>query len=125
MQTQPCPCGSKKYFSECCEPLHLGDSNAETAEALMRSRYSAYVKGNAAYLTNSWHHTTRPNDLALESTNWIGLKIKSTRQGSINDSEGWVEFVARYKVDGRAHRLQENSYFKKVDGVWFYVNAVD
>lgn len=105
--------------------MHLGKSQAATAEALMRSRYSAYVKLNPAYLKYSWYHTTRPNDLALEPTNWIGLKIKSTKLGSLDDSEGWVEFVARYKIEGRAHRLQENSYFKKVDGAWFYVNAVD
>ncbi len=125
MQKEPCPCGSSKSYSECCEPMHLGKSQAATAEALMRSRYSAYVKLNPAYLKYSWYHTTRPNDLALEPTNWIGLKIKSTKLGSLDDSEGWVEFVARYKIEGRAHRLQENSYFKKVDGAWFYVNAVD
>ena len=125
MQKEPCPCGSNKHYSECCEPLHLGHRHAETAEALMRSRYSAFVKMDADYLTRSWHQSTRPSDLSLEPTKWIGLNIKSTKQGSSLDSEGWVEFVARYKVDGRAHRLQENSFFKKENGAWFYVSAVE
>lgn len=123
MLQDKCPCGSDKSYSECCAPLHRGESCAASAEELMRSRYSAYVTLDASYLTSTWHKTTRPTDLELEPTKWLGLKITSTEKGLASDSEGWVTFVARYKINGRAHRLEEKSFFKKEDGVWFYVDA--
>ncbi|KZY60769.1 hypothetical protein A3742_26735 [Oleiphilus sp. HI0071] len=125
MQSDLCPCGSNTLYSKCCGPIHLGAADAETAEALMRSRYCAFVKMDSGYLIRSWHESTRPSNLTLDATNWIGLKIKSTHKGLPADLEGWVEFVARYKIDGRAHRLIENSYFKKENGAWFYVSAVE
>jgi len=86
----------------------------------MRSRYSAFVLNNAAYLLATWHPDTRPNELTLDETNWIGLTIKHTREGLSGDSEGWVHFVARYKEGGKAYRLEENSHFEKLDERWYY-----
>jgi len=89
----------------------------------MRSRYSAFVKELPDYLLETWAEETRPSDLTLSPTKWLGLKIKSCRLGRDTDNEGWVEFVARYKEAGKAERIEELSYFKKVDGRWLYVAA--
>lgn len=91
----------------------------------MRSRYSAFVKRDASYLLKTWSENTKPNSLELEDTHWIGLKIKSTSAGLANDTEGWVKFIARFKIDGKAHKLEEHSYFCREHGNWVYVNATD
>jgi SEC-C motif-containing protein len=94
----------------------------------MRSRYTAFVLNNAAYLLETWHATTRPPalDLAREAaTRWLGLKILACQGGGSNDPAGTVEFVARYKVGGRAVRLHEVSRFVKQDGRWFYVDGTN
>lgn len=93
----------------------------------MRSRYSAYVTGNEDYLLATWHESTRPKVLGLEQdklTKWVGLSIKTTQQGRQQDQEGVVEFVARYKVNGKAERLHETSRFVKEQGKWFYLDGV-
>lgn len=89
----------------------------------MRSRYSAYALGLEEYVLSTWHPQTRPTDLNLaeEPGKWIGLQIKSREAGTGIDPEGWVEFVARYKLHGKAQRLQERSHFVKQDGRWFYM----
>lgn len=120
-----CPCGSAKAYADCCATLHDGARKADTAEQLMRSRYSAFVKLNASYLLRTWSARTKPQSLKLEHTQWIGLKVKSTSAGLIDDSEGWVRFIARFKVEGKAHRLEEHSYFCRENGDWVYVNAVE
>lgn len=92
----------------------------------MRSRYSAYVLGNEPYLLATWHQTTRPASLGLAQeakTQWLGLKIVSTAKGLRDDTEGSVEFVARYKINGKAHRLHEVSRFVKEAGRWYYVSG--
>ena len=92
----------------------------------MRSRYCAYVTGNRIYLLESWHPDTRPEDLQLDAqpaTQWIGLKIINTLEGQAGDKSGRVEFVARYKVNGRASRLHENSRFVCEHGRWFYLDG--
>ena len=124
MPATPCPCGSALSFDECCGPLLAGQRRAATAEQLMRSRYSAYVSRNRAYLEATWHADTRPSDLDLESSpapHWTGLSIVDTSRGQAGDSEGTVEFVARYKLNGRAHRIHEISRFVRVDGRWLYL----
>lgn len=91
----------------------------------MRSRYTAFTRGDAEYLLRSWHPDTRPPELTLdEHQKWLGLRIKNTEAGLATDSEGQVEFVARYRRDGRAHRLHELSQFKKINGLWFYHSGV-
>ena len=91
----------------------------------MRSRYSAYALGLEAYVLSTWHPDTRPHslDLSEENGNWIGLQVKQSEAGGIDDSEGWVSFVARYKQNGRAQRMQERSRFIKQDGRWFYIDG--
>lgn len=117
-----CPCGGQAYAT-CCAPLHEG-APAPTAEALMRSRYSAYALGLAPYLLATWAPETRPDDLDLVTppqAQWIGLQVLS------HQSEGeaaLVGFVARYKLNGRAHRLHENSRFRRdADGRWLYIDG--
>lgn len=90
----------------------------------MRSRYSAFALGYAAYLASSWHPDTRPQSLTIDAgQRWIGLKIKSVSRGGPDDTEGSVEFIARYKIQGKAHRLQENSRFRRLDGRWYYLDG--
>jgi len=95
----------------------------------MRSRYVAYVQRNAGYLLATWHPRTRPSDLDMESgpkwlgLKWLGLKVRRAESGGGNDTTGVVEFVARYRIDGKAHRLHEISRFERLDGKWFYVDG--
>ncbi len=90
----------------------------------MRSRYTAYSLRMEDYLRATWHSTTRRQDLNLdERVKWIGLKIVRTQDGGPQDKEGLVEFVARYKIGGRAHRMQEVSRFVRQDGRWLYVSG--
>ena len=117
-----CPCDSGQSYSNCCHPYVAGLVAPETALALMRSRYTAYVLANEAYLLATWHPSTRPNQLSLSSgQHWLGLKIKSTCRGGEDDETGEVVFVARYKIDGRGHRLEEHSQFVRQDGRWLYL----
>jgi SEC-C motif-containing protein len=90
----------------------------------MRSRYTAYALLKTRYLLETWHSITRPVSLVLDKKQkWLGLKIKGCEQGLAEDCKGTVEFVARYKVEGRAHRLHEVSRFIKLDGAWVYVDG--
>jgi SEC-C motif-containing protein len=119
-----CPCGSNAKFSACCGRLIDGGGHAETAELLMRSRYSAYAMLREDYLLQTWHASTRPPELRLTESapaKWIGLDIKRSEQ--LDADHALVEFVARYKVNGRAHRLHELSRFVREDGCWFYVDG--
>jgi len=119
-----CPCGSGQPYAACCGRLHAGAQAALTAEALMRSRYSAYVMGLEPYLLGTWHAATRPPALNLADeagTKWLGLEIK--RRQTIDNSHAVVEFVARYRIAGRGHRLHEISNFVREDGRWFYVDG--
>ena len=118
-----CHCGSGKLYAACCGRLHVGAENAASAEALMRSRYSAYVLKLEDYLLATWHPTTRPTELDIEAdgTKWLGLAVKRHQQQ--DDSHATVEFVARYRIAGRGHRLHETSRFVCEDGRWFYVDG--
>lgn len=127
-----CPCESGKPYSKCCEVYHLG-SPAPTAEALMRSRYSAYALANQnpvllEYLLQTWHPDTRPQSLDLNgenATKWLGLQVK--RHLNIDADNAIVEFVARYKhannLGGKAERLHETSRFQRIDHRWYYVDG--
>jgi len=118
-----CPCGSGRALVECCGRYHDGQL-APDAESLMRSRYSAFVLGREDYLLATWHPSTRPAALDLDATprpHWLGLAVKAHLQQ--DTAHATVEFVARYKVNGRAFRLHETSRFEKVDGRWLYVEG--
>ncbi len=91
----------------------------------MRSRYTAFAVQAIDYLRASWHSSTCPPDLAPDpATQWIGLKILATEGGGPREAEGVVEFVARYKIRGRAHRLHERSRFTREKGEWRYLDGV-
>jgi SEC-C motif-containing protein len=117
-----CYCGSGRAYVACCGRLHSGAENAASAEALMRSRYSAYVLGLEEYLLATWHTSTRPavlNLVADAASKWLGLEV---RRHQVQDAgHATVEFVARYRVGGRGHRLHELSHFVREDGRWYYV----
>lgn len=126
-QAAPCPCGSGHSYQECCQPLVEQRAFAATAEQLMRSRYSAYCQQAAAYLLASWHPDTRPATLdtgEFGGIKWIGLQIVSTEAGQAGEQTGSVEFIARFKANGRAGVLQENSRFIRQDGRWYYLDGV-
>ena len=118
-----CHCGSGRPYEACCGRLHSGAENAPTAETLMRSRYSAYVLKLADYLLATWHPDTRPVelDLSADDTKWLGLEVKKRAQQ--DDSHASVEFVARYRIAGKGHRLHELSRFVREDGRWYYVDG--
>ncbi len=123
-----CPCGSTRRYSGCCGLLHArfatdGWLAAANAEALMRSRYSAFVLDLRDYLLASWHPRTRPAalDAPEPGLHWLGLEVQAAAQ---QDAEhATVRFVARSKLGGRAHRLAESSRFERVDGQWLYVDG--
>ncbi|MGH8062248.1 MAG: YchJ family protein [Pseudoxanthomonas sp.] len=121
-----CPCGSGHAYASCCARLHDGLPAAD-AEALMRSRYSAYVLGLADYLQRSWHPSTRPvdfgfDDNAVTRPHWLGLEIKQHRETGPDSAE--VEFIARYRVGGgSAVRLHERSRFTREADHWFYLDG--
>ncbi len=120
----PCPCGTGLTYAECCGPLHGGVRPATTAVALMRSRFSAFAVGDAAYLLTSWHPATRPADLTLdESIAWRRLQIVDTDAGGERDTAGVVEFRAQYVHDGKRHILHERSRFERVEGHWRYLDG--
>lgn len=127
MTTQPnaCPCGSGRAYAACCGRWHAGEGHlqAPDAEALMRSRYSAYVLGLGDYLHDTWHASTRPTepfgfDPALR---WLGLEVR--RHAQVDTDHAVVEFVARSKLGGRAMRLHETSRFVREAGRWYYVDG--
>jgi SEC-C motif-containing protein len=121
-----CPCGSNLNYVECCEPFHKGSQIAPTAEALMRSRYSAYFLKNADYLLATWYKATRPKQLDFSEENviWQKLDILHTKKGRVKDDKGRVEFNAFYLEKDKAQIMHEISRFKKIAGRWFYVDGV-
>jgi SEC-C motif-containing protein len=121
-----CLCGSGIDYQQCCEPFHSGEKIPATAEALMRSRYTAYVLRKAAYLLETWDVTRRPEkiDFSREKIDWIRLEITGIKKGGIKDSKGVVAFKAFYSQDGEEHVMNEISRFTKINGRWFYLDGV-
>ena len=121
--TSACPC-SGIDFARCCGRWSIGAPPPDAA-ALMRSRYSAYVRRDEAWLLATWHASTRPAALDLQATptpTWLGLEVKAHRH---DGDHAEVEFVARHRVGGgRAQRMHEISRFVREDGQWFYLDGV-
>ena len=117
-----CLCGRSVAYDACCGVYHAGLAATHSAEALMRSRYSAYVLNNSEYIANTWHLSTRPAvieaDLAIK---WLGLRIIDTAQP--DDAYAEVEFIAKYKLAGKAYRLHERSCFVFEQNSWWYVDG--
>jgi SEC-C motif-containing protein len=122
-----CPCGTGRGYDACCGVLHAGAPAAD-AEALMRSRYSAYVREDADYLLRSWHDSTRPAELSFDepaTRRPVWLKLDVLRHDVTGDDTAEVEFVARYRVGGGSVvRMREHSRFVREGGHWFYLDAV-
>jgi SEC-C motif-containing protein len=124
-----CPCGSERGYRDCCGRYLDSGENAPTAEALMRSRYAAYALANIDYITATHDPTTlgeHDPEAARQwakDSEWLGLEILSTEGGGPADSEGVVEFVARYRNDDGEHEHRERSLFKKREGTWFFASG--
>ena len=129
-----CPCGGTSAnsakpvksqllpFFACCGPCLNENIPAPNAEALMRSRYSAFIFQRADYLLATWHASTRPTTLDFApGAKWLGLDVRSHRVLDADHAE--VEFVARCREAGRATRLHERSRFVRESGRWFYVDG--
>jgi len=121
----PCPCGNALPYADCCARYHAGPQHlqAPTAQALMRSRYSAFVMGLHDYLLATWHPSTRPASLDDDppGLRWLGLVVKSEQH--LDADHASVEFVARSKLGGRAHRLHELSRFVREGARWLYLDG--
>jgi SEC-C motif domain protein len=121
-----CPCGSLETFDACCG-RYLGDDGVAppTAEALMRSRYTAFVDGDVGYLLRTWHPDTRPADLDLDpGVRWTGLEVLDRVGGGLVDTEGVVEFRAHHRDGGRSGVQHERSRFVRDAGRWVYRDGV-
>ena len=94
--------------------------NAPTPEVLMRSRYSAYVVGQIEYLLGTWHPSTAPGELELSPVKWLSLEVRHSEE---TGDAGVVEFVALFRVNGRAQRMHEISSFVRQDGRWSYIDG--
>jgi SEC-C motif-containing protein len=125
MTQELCPCGSKKAAKYCCEMYLSGKKQPETAEKLMRSRYTAFYRGNVDYLIATLHPERRKTDdreeliNSIKNTQWLGLTIIDTQEGKKNDKIGYVEFEAIYQIK-EPQQLHERSKFVKIGDRWFY-----
>ena len=125
---EPCPCGrlgpgrQRLTFGACCG-RYLAGVAAPDAEALMRSRYTAFVLADEAYLLATWHSSARPGTAGpAAGAKWLGLEVREHRPGATDD-RAEVEFVARYRVGGKAVRLHERSRFVREQGRWYYLDG--
>jgi SEC-C motif domain protein len=119
-----CPCSSGLPFDECCGPLHAGERTAGTAEQLMRSRFSAFAVGDAAYLRRTWHASTRPAHLDLDDdVRWYRLDVLATDGGGAFDTAGTVEFEAFWRSPAGRGSMREVSRFRRGPDGWQYVDG--
>lgn len=125
-----CPCQSGKTFEACCGRFLSREKLPETAEELMRSRYTAFVRRDIVYLKETlWPKLQKSLDLAglaewAETKHWIGLEILRTEAGGPDDTRGMVLFIARSLDGGKVSEHREHSAFRKKKGHWYYVSAV-
>jgi SEC-C motif domain protein len=126
---EPCPCRSGNDFTTCCGLYLTQGHTAPTAEALMRSRYTAFTTANVDYLLRTYHPKTRPLNQRQQiltwakSVVWDGLTIVEVENGNENDDSGTVEFIARYTENGKPDQIHEVSQFKKEKNQWKYVSG--
>jgi len=131
--TTPCPCGSGAAFAACCQPRLTGERPAETAEALMRSRYAAFCTGAVDYLVTTHHPasraTTERADAArsIAATEWVNLLVLDAQGGRAVDTDGTVTFVAAFRPKppgmGDIGQMHERSRFVREAGAWVYVDG--
>ncbi len=126
---KPCPCGSGLWFAKCCKQIISGKKVAETAEQLMRSRYTAYTRANIAYIQASMTVPAAEGFDAesaqqwAQEAQWQKLRILKTTGGGTEDQNGTVEFSAEYRLDGQTHTLRENSRFIRQNQRWLYYDG--
>lgn len=124
-----CPCKSRESYANCCMPFHYGTAKPDTAEQLMRSRYSAYFFRLVDYLVSTTHPDTREPNLkrlledSIHEPNWRFLTILGIAKGGKDDKAGKVEFVAEYFIGTQRHELHERSRFKRHKGAWKYLDG--
>jgi len=127
---EACPCGSENIYRNCCAIAHNNIEDVNTAEQLMRSRYTAFTLGNIEYLMNSHHTSTRPIKEQKEilkwtnSVKWLRLEVLNSIKGCISDINGSVEFKAHFEENGVADVIHEDSKFVKENGYWVYLSEV-
>lgn len=127
--TENCPCGSGKTYENCCRPLIKGTLQAQTPEALMRSRYTAFAKIKVQYLLDTVHPDQRKDHDAgsirkwSKNSLWRGLTIRDTQNGGPDDKEGIVEFIAEYIEKDKKKRHHEIARFKKKDDSWYFYDG--
>ena len=119
-KNKKCPCGSEASLDDCCGPLLAGERQATTAEKLMRSRYTAYVMEDEAYLYRTWHSSLREKEQSHEKSKliWQGLEIVKTEEGMTGDTNGTVEFIAHFNANNRPGKIHEKSLFIYEDDRW-------
>jgi len=121
-----CLCGSNLQYQLCCQPLHDLQQKPDTAESLMRSRFTAYARQDSSYLLQTWDPAKRPESINFsnEEAVWTRLEIINTKKGKEKDNKGIVEFKAFYRQESVEYVMNEVSRFKKKDGKWFYLDGV-
>lgn len=122
-----CLCGSGLEYDRCCALLHSGAESAATAEALMRSRFTAYAQQNEAYLLTTWDSAKRPVNIDFskeDNVEWNRLEIVGKRKGGEKDSKGIVEFKAYYLLEDEEYAMHEISRFVKKSGKWLYLDGM-
>lgn len=124
--TENCLCDSGMDYSQCCGLYHSGEKLPATAEALMRSRFTAYAMRNADYLRATWDSAKCPEiiDFSKEKADWYRLEIIETKKGGPRDNKGLVEFKAYFVQDGEEYAMHEISRFIKTSNRWFYLDGV-
>ena len=128
--SRPCPCTSKKPYDRCCGPFHTGAAVPETAEQLMRSRFSAYALTKVDYLISTRPEAKRADEDRAEleqyckSVNCVSLKIVGKEKGGKADETGLVTFHASIQANGRRSLHIETSSFARERGNWVYVDGV-
>lgn len=121
-----CYCDSDQNYQNCCQAIVEQGSPAKDAKALMRSRYSAFCVKNEAYLRSSWHPSKRPSKVSFDDKQqWIGLKIIDhvAASGKDRTTASEVEFVAKYKLNGKANKIHERSRFLFETPHWYYLDG--
>ncbi len=121
-----CLCDSNITYSECCNRFHTGTEKPQTAELLMRARFTAYAMRNVDFLLSTWDKNKRPKeiDFSKEPVEWVRLEIINTKKGLSQDNKGIVEFKAFYLLEGEEHVMREVSRFHRKDGKWLYLEGI-
>lgn len=126
---ETCPCGTERSYDDCCRPLIEGRKMAETAETLMRARYSAFVKTEIDYLCSTIPPEQQKNFNYQETTDWSensqweGLDILNTSEGGPDDETGTVEFIAHFRQNDEKVEHHELARFGKIDGHWYFIDG--